>query len=79
MLVEDYQPNALIAGIYLEQFGFAYDLVKSGQEALEKIKATNYSAVLMDIQMQGMDGYRVSDWNEYQVLQPSFQLPEVGH
>ena len=60
LLVEDYQPNALIAGIYLEQFGFAYDLVKSGQEALEKIKATNYSAVLMDIQMQGMDGYRVS-------------------
>lgn len=57
LLVEDYKANALIAESYLESFGLSYEVAVNGAEALEKVKKTSYSAVLMDIQMPVMDGF----------------------
>ena len=60
LLVEDYHPNALVAGIYLEKFGYNYDLAENGMTALAKIKETEYHAILMDVQMYGLDGYQTT-------------------
>ena len=60
LLVEDYEPNAIVAGELLSQFGFEYDIATSGQEAVAKTKERKYHAVLMDVQMHGMDGYQAT-------------------
>jgi PAS domain S-box-containing protein len=56
LLVEDYAPNVLVTGTFLEEFGYEYDVASDGNEALEKTKDKNYAAVLMDVQMHGMNG-----------------------
>ncbi len=56
LLVEDYAPNILVAGSFLEEFGYEWDSAKSGTEAVEKVMDGNFAAVLMDVQMFGMNG-----------------------
>lgn len=56
LLVEDNEPNILVAGSFLEQFGYAYEVAINGVQAVEKARTERFSVVLMDIQMQGMDG-----------------------
>lgn len=56
LLVDDYEANLMIAGLYLDSFGFSYDIARSGFEALERVKNFQYAAILMDIQMPQMDG-----------------------
>lgn len=60
LLVEDYRPNVLVASVFLEQFGFAFDVAESGYEAVEKAKEKPFDIILMDVQMQGMDGYKAT-------------------
>ena len=60
LLVEDYEPNILVATELLNQFGYKYDVARDAFEALEKIEQSDFSAVLMDIQMQGMDGIQAT-------------------
>ena len=60
LLVEDYAPNALVAGVFLEQFGYDYDTAENGLIALEKFGRQPYYAILMDVQMQSMDGYQAT-------------------
>ena len=56
LLVDDYEANIMIASLYLDSFGYSYDIARSGKEALEKVKHNQYAAVLMDIQMPELDG-----------------------
>lgn len=57
LLVEDHYPNILVATTLLEEFGFNYDVAQNGHEAIEKFNKQNFDAILMDIQMPGMDGF----------------------
>src|SRR5690606_18058041 len=54
--VEDYPANVLVATTYLEMFGYDFDVAANGIEAIEKFREGEYVAILMDVQMQGMDG-----------------------
>lgn len=56
LLVEDYAPNVLVAGTFLEEFGYDWDSAKSGNEAVAMFERTSYDAILMDVQMFGMNG-----------------------
>ena len=56
LLVEDYEPNILVAETFLEDFGYTVALAKSGLEAFNKIKASDFDVVLMDVQMPDMNG-----------------------
>lgn len=56
LLVEDYEPNVLVAGTFLEEFGYTYDVASDGEEALRKLESKAYAAVLMDVQMPKMNG-----------------------
>lgn len=69
LLVDDNDFNILIAGTYLENFGYAYDISKSGHDALEKIRHKQYAAILMDIQMPVMDGMETTQHiREYEAI-----------
>jgi len=56
LIVDDYDPNLMIAGNYLEIFGYEYDVAKNGLDALSKVRSNDYLAILMDIQMPELDG-----------------------
>ncbi len=56
LLVEDYEPNILVAGDMLESLGYKYDVARNGFDAVRKFAAGHYKAILMDIQMHEMDG-----------------------
>ncbi len=56
LLVEDHGANILVATTFLEHFGYAYELAGNGQAALDKIVERDYAAILMDVQMPGMNG-----------------------
>ncbi|MFT4090010.1 MAG: response regulator [Asticcacaulis sp.] len=62
LIVEDYEPNIMVATLMLEDLGYEADAVESGPEALERIASrdTPYHAILMDVQMFGMDGYETT-------------------
>ncbi|MGM0422594.1 MAG: ATP-binding protein, partial [Pseudomonadota bacterium] len=60
LLVEDYQPNIVVAGTFLEQFGYKYDIADDGQTAIQKAMDYEYDVILMDVQMPGIDGYQAT-------------------
>jgi signal transduction histidine kinase/CheY-like chemotaxis protein len=45
----------------LELHNFTTDSAESGEEALKKVLKTNYSVIIMDVQMPGMDGFEVAE------------------
>ncbi len=57
LLVEDYAPNVMVATLMLEDLGYRVVALGSGAEAIEELeKGKPYLAILMDVQMQDMDG-----------------------
>ena len=68
LLVEDYEPNILVATTFLEDFGYYVDIANNGLEAFEAVQKRDYVAVLMDVQMHGMNGLdatrRIREWEE---------------
>ncbi len=56
LLVEDNQINQQIAKETLEMEGFEVIVATDGQDAVQKIRASYFDAVLMDLQMPVMDG-----------------------
>lgn len=57
LLVEDSSQNILVTSLLLEDYGYRYDVARTGVEALLKCDSESYSAILMDVQMPEMDGY----------------------
>ena len=60
LLVEDYEPNVLVATSMFNNFGYRYEVARNGQEAMEKFSSGKYSFVLMDVEMPVMDGYETT-------------------
>ena len=57
LIVEDTQTNVDVITTYLQQANIAYEVAYSGMSAIEKLRTTRYSVILMDLQMSGMDGF----------------------
>jgi CheY-like chemotaxis protein len=59
LLVEDYPASVLVGTLMLEHLGYVVETATSGQEAVEKVRAASrpFLAILMDVQMPGMDGF----------------------
>jgi CheY-like chemotaxis protein len=61
LLVEDNELNREIATELLGDIGFAVDAAESGEDAIRILEVDRgYDALLMDIQMPGMDGYETT-------------------
>jgi signal transduction histidine kinase/CheY-like chemotaxis protein len=62
LLVEDYPANVMIATLMLEEMNFEVSVASNGQEAVDYVRNADkpFHTILMDIQMQGMDGYQTT-------------------
>jgi signal transduction histidine kinase/CheY-like chemotaxis protein len=60
LAVDDDQTNRMIIGKMLERFDVTYQIVESGEKAIEAISASEFDIILMDIEMPGMDGYETT-------------------
>ncbi|MDR2747331.1 MAG: response regulator [Treponema sp.] len=56
LVVDDNPVNITVAKGLLKQYGINADAAAGGEEAVEKIKKTDYDIVFMDHMMPGMDG-----------------------
>ncbi|MBJ3763371.1 response regulator [Maribius pontilimi] len=56
LVVEDNQVNAMILSEFLRRDGHTVTVARSGQEGLERARATRFDGIFMDISMPGMDG-----------------------
>lgn len=56
LLVEDNHANQRLGKAFLELMGIEVDIAEDGFEAVEAVRARSYDAILMDIQMPGMNG-----------------------
>jgi len=57
LVVEDNETNVFIISSYLDEFGVQHDVAENGKRALETLKDDTYSLVLLDLQMDEMDGF----------------------
>jgi signal transduction histidine kinase len=57
LIVDDIRANIIALKKILELQGFEVDTAESGEDALKKILKKNYSLIIMDVQMPGMDGF----------------------
>lgn len=60
LIVEDNKINQLITKKILEKNYFECQVVGTGFDALEILKATTFDVILMDINMPGMDGFETT-------------------
>jgi two-component system sensor histidine kinase/response regulator len=56
LLVEDNPVNRLLSERLLDKVGIRVTVAEDGKQALEAVRSAHFDAILMDIQMPGMDG-----------------------
>lgn len=61
LIVDDKHENLFSLSKLLEVNKFEVDTALSGEEALRKILKQDYSLIILDVQMPGMDGYEVAE------------------
>jgi len=60
LVVDDNIMNQSLMKHLLEQWGASFSIASNGAEAIDRLKASSFDLVLMDIQMPQMDGYTTS-------------------
>ena len=60
LVVEDDPVNQQVAAGLLRRLGYITDVVRDGVSAIQALRQTSYSLVLMDCHMPDMDGYEVT-------------------
>ena len=59
LLVDDNKVNRILLSRGLESDGHKIEIAENGRQALEKLRATPFDLVLLDIEMPEMNGYEV--------------------
>jgi len=58
-MIDDDLKLCRLVKAYLSPFGFAVEAAHTGTNGLEKVKAENFDAVILDVMMPEMDGFEV--------------------
>lgn len=61
LIVDDIPANIIALKKVLELHNLQVDTAESGEEALKKILKINYTLIILDVQMPGMDGFEVAE------------------
>ena len=61
LIVDDNQENLYSLKTLLQLNAYDVDLASSGEEALKKVLKNDYTLIILDVQMPGMDGYEVAE------------------
>ena len=56
LIAEDNELNLQLMGLMFQQLGFAFEVAKNGQEAVDKVREQDFDLVFMDVQMPVMNG-----------------------
>lgn len=69
LIAEDNAVNQIVIKKLLQHLGYTIDMVKNGQEALDRLQMQFYDVILMDIEMPVMDGIEatkqiIEKWKE---------------
>ena len=67
LVAEDISLNQLLMRTLLEDFGFECDIAENGKIAVEKLKASKYDIVLMDLQMPEMNGFEATEYIRHEM------------
>lgn len=59
LMIDDDAKLCRLMKDYLAPFGFGVESVHTGPDGLEKVKETNFDAVILDLMLPGMDGISV--------------------
>lgn len=62
LVVEDIALNQLLMKTLLDDFGFERDIAANGKIAIEKLQASPYDVILMDLQMPEMNGFEATKY-----------------
>ncbi len=76
LVAEDNQINQAIIKEVLSGFGWNYQLVSNGKEAVEAVKNNNYDVILMDVMMPVMDGLEATE--RIKALPEKSKIPVVA-
>lgn len=61
LLVEDVYYNQVLVESLLVDWGYTVDIVKNGEEALDRLKVKSFDLIVLDIMMPIMDGFTFLD------------------
>jgi CheY-like chemotaxis protein len=78
LLVEDNEINQMVATEMLQQMGMQVSVASSGEQAVEMAVSSSFDAILMDINMPGMDGYQATAQIRNTTRSKSAQLPIIA-
>ena len=83
LLVEDNEQNRILIQTFLKKTPYTLDTAENGKIAVEKFKADQYNLVLMDIEMQVMDGYiatkEIRKWEAENQVKPTPVIALTAH
>jgi signal transduction histidine kinase/CheY-like chemotaxis protein/HPt (histidine-containing phosphotransfer) domain-containing protein len=68
LVVEDIEYNARALGMMLRKLGFTVEYAADGREALSRLAAVTYAAILLDCDLPGMSGFDVA--RSYRAIEP---------
>ncbi|MEA2143568.1 MAG: hypothetical protein QOI64_1998, partial [Solirubrobacteraceae bacterium] len=61
LLVDDHDENLLALEAILEPTGYRLVKARSGEEALKAVLQADFAAILLDVQMPGLDGFETAE------------------
>lgn len=76
LVVDDTPANLKILARLLEKQGYHVELARDGHEAVAQFQAQEYDAILMDLQMPGLDGFGAT--TAIRAMQDRRQIPIIA-
>jgi CheY-like chemotaxis protein len=61
LVAEDNELNLQLMGLMFKQLGFAFEVAKNGQEAVDKVREQEFDLVFMDVQMPVKNGMEATE------------------